>query len=300
MRLTFILATYAALSFSAAHAADLTAAPMAVERPPLRGTFSWEGGYIGANVSYVRANSTATEVQTAEDGTSRSYCAPRGTAGVPAGMYYCNINGGPHYTSSPVSAYNQIGDSWGTNMNSVAAGFGAGYNFQRGAFVYGVEADYNYLGASGRSGPSPASRDDTFLHTNAASLMTARLRTGYAFDRVLVYATGGGAAGEFNSYVDDPDIPVGIMTQKTNLQWGYVFGGGIEYAFADHWTIKGEYLHAIFPGQTSMGYVNVTNTSDATVPSWKVNRAGMAGDGTAGWKIAQTLDLVRLGLNYKF
>ena len=175
-----------------------------------------------------------------------------------------------------------------------------GFNKQKGNFVYGVEADYGYLGVKGKSGPSPWSQDDTFLHTNATSYGTARLRLGYAMNRFLPYVTVGGAVATFNSYVDDPDIAIGVMSQQTGPQFGLVGGIGAEYAILDNVSVKADLLSMTFQGQKSIGYVNVTCIPGTCPPQWKLDRLGMAGDGTAGWRISHTLNVGRVGINMKF
>lgn len=286
-----------AVSFGATDllAADLMQAPLRPSIVAVADGFSWSGGYAGLHAGVSRGHSTAEEFNTISDPSNLDYCTT--TAG---GQYVCNLNGQPHPRSSPYSSFNGIGDKWSTKIPGRVAGATLGYNFQTGSFVYGVEADYGYLSGKGRSGPSPLSVDDTFLHTDATDYMTARVRLGYAFDRLLIFATGGAAGAHFNSWVDDPDMKVGVKADKTNLQWGYAVGAGAEYALTDHITVKGDWLNLGFRNGKSLGYVNITCTSDGCPPDWKLSRAGMAGDGNVGWKIKHRLNLFRVGVNYKF
>ncbi len=254
---------------------------------------------MGVFGGLARGRSTAKEIQTVDDFNNPGYCAPSGTSGVPSGKYWCNVNGAANYASSPVTSFNTIGDTWGMQLKGAVAGFTVGYNKQDGSIVYGVEADIGALTAKGKSGPSPASRDDTYLHTAASDFSTARVRFGFAFDRMLVYGTAGAALAQFNSYVDDPDMPIWIMTQRTSTQFGYVVGLGAEYALTRNISIKADVLNMGFAGTDSLGYVNVTCTASCP-PQWKLDRLGMAGDGTAGWRISHTMNVVRAGVNYKF
>jgi opacity protein-like surface antigen len=66
-------------------------------------------------------------------------------------------------------------------------------------------------------------------------LATARSRAGYAFDRFLVYGTGGAAFGNIqaNFSLD----PVSSATEA-----GWTAGAGVEVAVAPHWSAKAEYL----------------------------------------------------------
>ncbi|OYU47497.1 MAG: hypothetical protein CFE31_15525 [Rhizobiales bacterium PAR1] len=284
-------------------AADLRGIIPAPPAPPASDVFDWSGGYAGVHAGAARGRSTAKEIQTSSDPTNPAYCANGGVADG-LGLYYCNLNGNLHGITSIVSSFNQIGDKWGMGTKGTVAGVTVGFNKQKGNLVYGVEADVGFLGVRGKSGPSPVSQDDTYLHTDASDYSTVRGRLGYAFNRLLVYGTGGAAMARFNSYVDDPDIAIGIMTQRTNTQFGYALGAGAEYAIFDNVTIKGDFLTMGFAGTKSIGAVNVTCNNAGGVmvcpPAWKLARAGMAGEGTAGWRISHTLNVARVGMNYKF
>src|SRR5689334_17255399 len=68
-----------------------------------------------------------------------------------------------------------------------------GYNFQTGAFVFGLEADIQYADLTAKANWSGY----TWWGNggNSQYFGTVRARAGYAFDRVLVYVTGGLAYG---------------------------------------------------------------------------------------------------------
>jgi len=108
-------------------------------------------------------------------------------------------------------------------------------------------------------------------------LATARGRAGYAADRVLFYATAGGAFANVQTNFNG--------TTTTHTQSGWTAGAGLEWAFADNWTAKVEYL-----------YVNLGNGS--------VNCATAACLAFAGAPIpvsvGLTENLFRAGVNFKF
>jgi opacity protein-like surface antigen len=275
--------------------------------PPSSTVYDWSGGYFGVHAGMARGRSTAKEIQTSNDPTNPAYCAQPGDPDYSAGKFYCNINGpGPHYLTSPLTSFNSIGDKWSMKTKGTVAGVTVGFNKQKGNIVYGVEADVGFLGVRGKSEPSPASVDDTYLHTEATDYSTVRGRLGYAFDRLLVYGTAGAAMARFNSYVDDPDIRVGIMTQRTSTQFGFALGAGAEYALFDNVSLKADFMTMGFMGAKSIGAINITcspnpSTGVITCPTqWKIDRAGWAGEGTAGWRISHTLNVARVGMNYKF
>lgn len=160
--------------------------------------------------------------------------------------------------AAPVTAYNwtglyagaNIGGSWfqdslgGTASGSVTPGtaFGgvqAGYNYQTGPWVLGVEADVGYGHAKGNAGPVRAE-----MNTSG----TVRARAGYAFDNVLVYGTGGLAWSSFKL--------ADAVDSRTTTRAGWTLGAGLEYGVTQNISVKGEYLYSDY------GKVNVGTTSN--------------------------------------
>ena len=182
----------------------------------------------------------------------------------------------------------------------MVGGFTIGYNEQMGNIVYGIEGDYGALTVKGDAGPSPYSQDDTFLHTKASTMGTMRVRLGYALDRALIYATAGAAQANFNSYVDDPDVWIGVSTTPTVAQFGLALGAGLEYMLTDRVSIKADYMHVYFSDRETRGYVKFSCTADlGCPPAWKTTLYGAAKSGDAAWNIRNSLDVVRVGMNVK-
>lgn len=69
---------------------------------------------------------------------------------------------------------------------------------------------------------------------------TIRARVGYAFDRALIYATGGW--GVQRNWVDST-----VIGKDSDTQGGYVLGLGVEYALSDKVFGRLEYQYADFP-----------------------------------------------------
>jgi outer membrane immunogenic protein len=63
---------------------------------------------------------------------------------------------------------------------------------------------------------------------------------GYAFDRILVFATGGLALANVEVALTQPTV------SDSDVVGGWTVGAGIEFAFADNWTAKAEYLFVDF------------------------------------------------------
>lgn len=138
------------------------------------------------------------------------------------------------------------------NTRGFAGGALAGYNFQNGKFVYGLEADF-----SGLAGSASRTVTGTFpvggccftvsQYVKAPWMATLRPRIGYAFDRALVYVTGGLAVAHLK-YVEQVTDTAG-NSENTNISTvkaGWTLGAGIEYALSNHWMLRAEYLYTSF------------------------------------------------------
>ncbi|MDG4877509.1 porin family protein [Mesorhizobium sp. WSM4935] len=145
-------------------------------------------------------------------------------------------------------------------------GVQAGYNWQSGQVVYGVETDFQGADIKG-----DLSFPITLLKTKVDWFGTLRARIGYTpVDRFMIYGTGGLAYGHFKT---DIGVPA-VSGSKTKAGW--TIGAGAEYAINTNWTIKSEYLY------TDLGKADVITVGPDTLTD----------------KIA--FHTVRIGLNYKF
>jgi outer membrane immunogenic protein len=140
--------------------------------------------------------------------------------------FYLGIQGGGGFGHSDWSAFGTD-----TEVSGGLIGGTAGYNWQTGPWVFGLEADIAWSGIKG---------DFTVLgvpfETKNTWLGTGRGRLGWAYDRWMPYVTGGVAFGEVEATIG------GIgSTSETNVGW--TVGAGIEGAIAGNWTAKLEYLY---------------------------------------------------------
>lgn len=134
----------------------------------------------------------------------------------------------------------------------VAGGY-AGYNFQSGALVFGVEGD---LAATDLEQISAGNTLETEL------IGSIRGRVGYAFDRILAFGTGGVAFA-------DVTASDGTVSDE-NWHTGYVVGAGIEAAMTENVLARVEYLYTDFGDET----YNLTTATEADLSSHTV-RAGI-------------------------
>ena len=149
-----------------------------------------------------------------------------------------------------------------------AFGLTAGYNYQSGNLVVGIEGDYAWSHIANSS--------NSFTGVTSTGVLqnvdTVRARFGYAADRALFFATAGYAGGNIRGVLTSP-LSVDDQTRYAN---GFALGLGVEYAITPHITAKAEYLY------TSLGSNSYFNNTPAYA--------------SAGANI----NILRTGVNYKF
>jgi outer membrane immunogenic protein len=149
--------------------------------------------------------------------------------------------------------------------DGVLGGVQAGYNWQMNQFVFGIETDFQLSDGKGNV------TSGGVVVGNASNdwFGTIRGRVGYAFDRWLLYVTGGGAY----SHNKLTSVPAGLSAEATG--WSWTVGGGVEMALWDRWSAKLEYLFIDTPDSTPV----------------------IAGTATTG---SVDTNIIRVGLNYRF
>jgi outer membrane immunogenic protein len=141
--------------------------------------------------------------------------------------FYLGVNGGGGW------GHGNWDSAGGMSGSGGLVGGTAGYNWQVGTWVLGLEGDIDWSDVKG-------STNNIFCgscKTENTWLGTVRGRVGYAADRWLPYVTGGVAFGD----VKATNRFFGTSTSSTQVGWAA--GAGIEYAFAGNWSAKVEYLH---------------------------------------------------------
>jgi outer membrane immunogenic protein len=173
----------------------------------------------------------------------------------------------PIFTWTGIYVGGQIGYAWGSQHTSFGDNFGdfasfsyntsgviggahVGYNLQLNQFVIGLEGDVD--GTSQRKSAAIFVNEGGFF-PGAANFNTShniegsiRGRLGYAWDRVLIYGTGGVAFGGFNTEVCGNFVGFGGCTSASTTRVGWTVGGGLEYAITNNWSIRGEYRYTDF------------------------------------------------------
>jgi len=240
---------------------------------PAPAPYNWTGFYVGVNAGYTWGDWDASSSQIIFD---------------------------PSTTHSP-------------KVNGGLVGLQAGYNWQSGGWVYGLEGDIQITGAKdsdawtdpGAPAPPPppppplTNQLTDFLPGPAGGgpmsfthewkfpwFGTVRGRLGYVpVDRWLLYVTGGLAFGEtkYNMTFSQPGAarlfnPYFLSDDATRVGW--TVGAGVETAFANNWSVKLEYLYV------DLG-TRAINTFDVDGAPFHVE-----------YKARN--NIVRAGLNYKF
>jgi outer membrane immunogenic protein len=177
--------------------------------------------------------------------------------------FYLGVNGGGGWGDS---RWQGIGR---TNLSGGQVGGTAGYNWQFGGTVIGLEGDIDWSGLNGTQ--NSAFCPGGSCSTSDSWLGTVRGRVGYAFDRFMPYITGGLAVGDIQAAA--PGLPGGTGTNA-----GWTVGGGLEFALPGSWTAKAEYLHV------DLGAFN----------------CGTGCGGLPNQNVSLHQDIVRAGVNYHF
>ena len=183
--------------------------------------------------------------------------------------FYAGLNVGGAFGSSR-NAFNIAGfglPSFNTSLTGVVGGGEAGYNWQTGPWVLGLEANFEGSGLSGgRTAPCLPPLCGAAAASYAQKLPwfgTLRPRVGYALGNWLFYATGGGALGQVDTHATAPVGSFVATDNRSQTRSGWTLGGGVEVKLAAGWSAKIEYLYVDLGSRTTTYLSNppISNTS---------------------------------------
>ena len=235
-------------------------ADMAVKAPPAAPltapmAFTWTGFYVGGNIGWKEGNFNSTV-------STPAYSSPLlSILTIPADSYYLGT----------------------TTANSFIGGGQFGYRFEASnSWVLGVEGNFdaqNLRSNVVQTGPGTAS--NTVTLNNGITLTSAATRdgrfgtllpgdyyseqaqwqasilgeVGYAFDRLLVYASSGVAftrvsiTGNFPGNVNFERFSYpGSSGSDSHTLTGFTIGGGVAYALDNHWGVEAQYQYTNYQG----------------------------------------------------
>jgi outer membrane protein OmpA-like peptidoglycan-associated protein len=217
--------------------------------PPV-GPVNWSGPHVGLSLGgeWAKLSDSAT------------------VAATPAGA----VPGSPAVGGSTISGRNR-------GRATITGGGQAGYDLQFNNLVLGIEGDIRGGGPSGTATLGTAApgflAGDNFRASSDWNA-SARGRLGFAWDRFLIYGTGGVAFANANlranyapGVVGGVAVPGGSVSQSTTLI-GPTFGGGVEYAVAPNLSVGGEYRYTDYGHDTfSLGRVPTAAAGGAVATS---------------------------------
>jgi outer membrane immunogenic protein len=195
---------------------------------------------------------------------------------------YVGGNGGGLWArrdwSDPVFGHGDFGNVTGSGG---LGGVQAGCNYQVGHWVLGVQGDWDWTRATA-STANPAFPLFTD-QSDTKSLASLTLRTGYAWDRYLLYVKGGGAwlRNDFSLQT------AGALFTVSETRSGWTVGVGGEYAFLDWLTGFIEYDYYGFRDNDGVLFACGTACPITTVTTFPVD-------------IKTNVNVVKAGLNLKF
>ena len=273
-----LLASSAILALSgSAFAADLSRRTVIAPAPAPVFTavpvFTWTGFYVGVSGGYLFNDNTDVET---------------------IGLLQGNIN---------AVAANARPSRLRLENEGFLIGGTAGFNLQVQNFVFGIEGDVSYTDADktvvqfnpiqfGANAPGTLSNT---LRQEMDYFATIRGRAGIAFDRVLVYATGGAAMADIENTADfsSPRLgPTQFFGQRSETQVGYTVGGGVEFALP-----AGFLLGSAATFKTEYLYYDLGKTSVAVLPTATGVPLGVGGYVS---RFENEGHIVRGGINFKF
>jgi opacity protein-like surface antigen len=185
----------------------------------------------------------------------------------------------------------------GTVRTPGAIGGGqVGYNWQSGAFVYGIEANLDWADLQGTNTCFAYSgyyvSSNCRVRVDALGTLTGRLGLVLPFDRATLVYGKAGLAGMYGKIDAKPGGGLGYAaSNERGTQWGWTVGAGLERAIAPQWTLKAEYDFLSFDqgfGVPASGY-QLVPPDGAFLPTPGVHSS-----------ISQDISQFELGVNYKF
>lgn len=173
-------------------------------------------------------------------------------------------------------------------------GAAAGYNFQTGAFVGGIEADFTYSWsrtnhAFSRVDPGPifpGVDTNTTYGTDFGAIGTLRLRGGYDLGGTLFYATAGAAVGHVSNSLTLALPQLGYSSPQwgaSGARFGYAIGVGLEHKVTSNVSLR---LETMF---VDLADTVVRATDPATFPGESFS-----------YRFSNTIVMPRIGLTVNF
>ncbi len=247
-----LFAHAAALAVTLAGPAIAADLPMKSEAPYVAPPFSWTSCYVGGHFGGGFARKDMTDpVQLVQD----SFLGAGSTIGTTTA---------------------------GTSPTGVVIGGQIGCDYETASsVVFGIEgsASGSTMKGSTSTGLPLGNPDIGLVQANTDFLASVTGRVGYAFDNVLLYAKGGAALAGDKYNVSGTFTGLPYNFQGLDNRYGWIAGGGVDWAFARHWSVNVEYDYYSF-GHGGILMSDSINSFAGVVD------------------VKQTVQVVKVGLNF--
>lgn len=234
------MASIALMAASTVNAADLPSSKFLPSAPALPALFSWTGVYVGGQIGYSWGADKTQELLTA--------------GRIPLGVEF------------------------DYHPSSFMAGAHAGFNYQVGSIVFGIEGDVEGLNARGGFNDPSRVRSATdpggLVRVDREWQASVRGRIGYAFDRFMIFGTGGAAFTEFDYRFFNPLAGFGEGGKFSRT--GFTVGGGVNYALTNHLILGLDYRYTDYGNFDYVARSAFLGLTAGQSPSTQEARASLA------------------------
>jgi opacity protein-like surface antigen len=257
MRKTLVTAAVISMPglMGSALAADL--APVKTPWNAPAPAFSWSSCYFGMHAGGAFASKSMTDPVALAESDAASQGA---VLGANTGVTTANVSPNGVVVGGQLGCDYQFAPHWVVGIEGMASGS-------------------DLLGATtvGLPGGNPGDNASVSSRTTFLSSVTGRL--GYAIDHTLIYGKAGVAWADNRYDVTGSLAGNPIALEGFDTRTGWTAGGGVEWAFARHWSINVEYDYYSFGTRTAV-----------------LSDGGFSGPLDA----KQNIQVVKAGLNFHF
>lgn len=219
--------------------------------------------------------------------------------------FYAGVNAGFSGTADAGARYSQpYGSAFvPISQSGLLIGGQAGYNWQSGDTVFGIETDFQYRNANGDGRfffptnppivgqPFGSDSDDRVNFSSEQNwLGTLRGRVGLTSGPVLYYATGGLAYGDVKHAYGEAIYPGDVINRSASghaTKVGWTVGAGAEMKLWGNWSAGMEYL-----------YVDLGKTTLSAPEQTRPTQFGPFDFPASSASFDNTSHILRIKLNY--
>ena len=167
-------------------------------------------------------------------------------------------------------------------------GLTAGYNYQFGHSVIGVEGDYNFSNVDKVQDVFNSVIPGSTTRFQMDQFATLRARAGIALDQTFIYATGGLAFAHIQNTTTFVSGGPFAQAQEDKWKTGLAIGAGVEFALTQNWSLKGEYVLMQFANSNApVNEISIISNTCGNATPCRMN-------------YSESVQLARIGVNYRF